>query len=1010
MGVLAPRPDDPDVIVWALSSAREQWQNGDHAGVVQWVKHAIEAAQRANMTERARELTHALATIHLQFGPASQPAPQAPVAPPPSAFFGAPARVPQRPATRPPPPPSRPAARTPPPPPAPIPQPPVPSAPQGPVVGIEPVSRMSATRPPTQRPPPPPSSPPIPIPTPIPTPRRSAPAAPSSLRLLTLPSLDALVPFALAALDGAVHACDLDPPAPVPGEIVQLLIRAPGLTEPVRLTGSLDGHVEGRRAALRLAPRDDFTRGILRGIAAKGRATSPPVAAPAPPSARAPTPPPPSAPAPAPASAPASVYASAIPRGPATGAPPPHVAAPLDEPAIGLAELFLALTAALARTGYYQRGHPESDRSVARLVRAAPTPLRGRGEISFARRTTADAAHIVIQTGIGESHEARSVLKVVGEDYPARLVECFERKRLVALTLREGVREDELADCVELLAGPPIEEEDMRAQLAQRGLEHVSALFESDLLGRRRKLSWHVDVCISRLARDLRVLPLLRDVDDAKLRALREQILTDVVRPLRELAHVRELLLNADLIRAQTEHVAELASLDVRALVVDALPLARCIRLADVLLRELGGAAPPGAPGADDAARVDLLRALAPRFVRAKTLESFEVMRGLGRRGLVTVADLPPELQREMQAERHADALARDAGRVLAEVEGERDIARLGAKLEAVERACGVLADRGSAEVLATVLARVARAAESAAGSDPRRASVLGAALRALRVERVLVAIARPVLADPKASWQAAAGVLVDAGVFGARALCAARGEIGVAPTQEARTRFRTAMRQVGAPAIAAVGEALDALGAPESSDPALVEDLLLALPELTDAAVGRQVSAFVAHPDANVRRAVVKVTPFVAGAGARAALVTATSDERDDVRVAAFAGLARIGAVDGEVVAIAGRVLGGGAKASDEVRAASAVALGDARAEVRAEAATVLRRALEPPKAGLLASVLRLGGSESGGLVVLAAAKALVAIEGRKARAAIEACAEKQEPGVRQRLMALVR
>jgi hypothetical protein len=360
---------------------------------------------------------------------------------------------------------------------------------------------------------------------------------------------------------------------------------------------------------------------------------------------------------------------------------------------------------------------------------------------------------------------------------------------------------------------------------------------------------------------------------------------------------------------------------------------------------------------------------------------------------------------------RHADAFTRDPKAVMNELDREPDPARHAHKMELLARACEVLADRGAIDPLAAILAWLPRSAKAVAKSDPTRAHITLSTLAALRTERVLVPIARSVLELSREIRDVPAQVLIDAGSTGAQALCIARRALADANPKRAYPRFRLTMREIGPFTGGVLGEELDALGnAKRGADPAYAEDLLASVPPELDADLGAKALPFAVHADASVRTAALRALAATLGAAARPSFVRALADARDEVRVVAFAGLALTGGVDGEIVAVVTRVLGE-ASASVELRAAAAGTLRDTRAENRREAGDALRRVLDTPKPRLLKTLLRARSpGNPNAPVLLAAARSLVALEGAKAREAIEACAAAQDSALREKLLSLAR
>src|SRR5215475_15576426 len=59
----APDADDDDDVAWALQTAAVQWQRGQRADAVVWLRRAVDASISAGRAERTRELTRLAASV-----------------------------------------------------------------------------------------------------------------------------------------------------------------------------------------------------------------------------------------------------------------------------------------------------------------------------------------------------------------------------------------------------------------------------------------------------------------------------------------------------------------------------------------------------------------------------------------------------------------------------------------------------------------------------------------------------------------------------------------------------------------------------------------------------------------------------------------------------------------------------------------------------------------------------------------------------------------------------------
>jgi hypothetical protein len=76
------RPNDPEDVAWALSTAEAMWNGGDREGALKWIRRAAEAASDADLDDRALELAKAASALAPKL--ASVPPPPVPAPPRPA--------------------------------------------------------------------------------------------------------------------------------------------------------------------------------------------------------------------------------------------------------------------------------------------------------------------------------------------------------------------------------------------------------------------------------------------------------------------------------------------------------------------------------------------------------------------------------------------------------------------------------------------------------------------------------------------------------------------------------------------------------------------------------------------------------------------------------------------------------------------------------------------------------------------------------------------------------------
>jgi hypothetical protein len=315
------------------------------------------------------------------------------------------------------------------------------------------------------------------------------------------------------------------------------------------------------------------------------------------------------------------------------------------------------------------------------------------------------------------------------------------------------------------------------------------------------------------------------------------------------------------------------------------------------------------------------------------------------------------------------------------------------------------LAQHGDAVAVRALLSRLEGEARGAMAGDGSREALAARALAAIDDATVLAQVAEVALAGVPAAREAASSVLRSVPASGASALCAARARLR---TREARPRFLAAMRDLGDAAGPSVVVALEVALDSDGADRETVEDLLRAATQAAAPDAGALASRFLSHAEPAVRAAALVAVAAIEGARARDALAGALIDPHDQVRITALATLRRIGGIDDEVVAAIGRILAGDAVAGDELRATAAAALADATA--REAAIAILMRAIEPPKAGVLAAMLsRVVKGDEDAHVLETMARVLVTLGGDAGRRAVERRAAESHGKARARLLAVL-
>ncbi len=668
-------------------------------------------------------------------------------------------------------------------------------------------------------------------------------------------------------------------------------------------------------------------------------------------------------------------------------------AAPLADPQGGFSAFFVAFASAICGLGPFQTDDAQQHaQNLKHLKRSLTAFLHSRSEVTFARRDTQKAMGFFVLAGDGDAADLKKLLGDLHSTYGQPFISELARRGVAALTIREGIPDADLAALVQTLRS--------HAEVAARTLneqprESISALFAPDVIGRDRKLSWKVGLCISRLAKDV-ALAQQRGLSPRKIQETRGDLLLSASRVLAKPDELRQFLVNSDILSAQGARTESAAQV-----LVERLPLSRCIDVTPQIITEYEQLT-PGSPERERAKLV--LSLLSTRFLHERTPESFESLRELAKRKLVSEQDLPPDLSLSIRAEGLADALARDPASHLRALEDLHDMRILQSSMAIFKAAMKLLAKRGEAPALlatVTALARIARSKGKSPG--PREEMALKVMTSVVDRDRLLPTAKVMLVGQPQVR-EPARQLLILAGNAGAHALLLAREQLR---EPSGRPHFVHAMKQTGSHGAVVLGQTLAKLDpSREGFDSGLAEDLLLAMPQHADPGLAEQCAKFLKVP--KLRGAALTALVNTAGERARGLLVEALDQPDEAIRATALGELGRARLIDEGVLGHIEKLLMARGVAGDPLRAAAAMSLSFCIGAQRARAVQILSRALEG-KGGFLSMLRGAEQADEAPAVLMEMARALLVLDRGEGLRVIRARAQKADGDVRAQLALLL-
>ena len=331
-----------------------------------------------------------------------------------------------------------------------------------------------------------------------------------------------------------------------------------------------------------------------------------------------------------------------------------------------------SLCKALLQTAWYPADHPQAvdvcAEPYARLFEARETWR----ELTFTRMSLDERDRTLTIEGVfDDSPLLEAVIGgAAGEHFNRKLHDYCIAHGLISFTLRTHVSESELRRFVSCFVHtnlePGVLDKDSapitskEAPLTQRLLDNqvhaVSLVLEQELVRGRRHIPWRVRIALSRLRKDLRVLPLYEDASGEELRQAKVRLLRDILRPLMGAVWLVDFFLNFDLIADEVEslHGGPVED-DFMALLKPDL----IVQLATRLMAEYDAPV-----SAESGVRGVLQKQLCAAGNRLReehgTQGAHQLLRDLARRGIISFDELPAALRGEMEIERLVQE-ARDA-------------------------------------------------------------------------------------------------------------------------------------------------------------------------------------------------------------------------------------------------------------------------------------------------------------------------------------------------------------
>jgi len=355
---------------------------------------------------------------------------------------------------------------------------------------------------------------------------------------------------------------------------------------------------------------------------------------------------------------------------------PPEEVERLQKLQIKLTDFVLHLIQAFLRTGYYTSDHPESKKAKEGLYQKFIELFEEEDELAFLVREEQGGQEIFVEGVLPEAQKlSRMMMKGMGELYVPKFAKYMERKDFISLTLKSRMKQDEFSSFVDIMSEPTLvdtrrkQDQDRFAQaLYSRGIFNISYVFNEEFLALEREMPWRARLTLSRMRKDLKMIPLLQKMMGQGIQEIRISLLRDALRPIRQSDLLCPILRNSDL--ATTSESLEETIEDE---IISSLKKQYLLNTSKIFLREHLDLKKLQKQDGFEKKSDRLVKKLSSRLKEAATGETENLLEEFFRHQLIGLEDLPPALKDKILLERLTDKFLNYTDQFFKQLDQARD-------------------------------------------------------------------------------------------------------------------------------------------------------------------------------------------------------------------------------------------------------------------------------------------------------------------------------------------------
>lgn len=355
---------------------------------------------------------------------------------------------------------------------------------------------------------------------------------------------------------------------------------------------------------------------------------------------------------------------------------PPEEVERLQKLQIRLTDFVLHLIQAFLRTGYYTSDHPESKKAKEGLYQKFRDLFEEEDELAFLVREEQGGQEIFVEGVLPEAQKlSRMMMKGMGELYVPKFAKYMERKDLISLTLKSRMKQAEFSSFVDIMSEPTLvdtrhkQDQDRFAQaLYSRGIFNISYVFNEEFLALEREMPWRARLTLSRMRKDLKMIPLFQKMMGQDIQEIRINLLRDALRPIRQSDLLCAILRNSDL--ATTSEALEET---IENEIVSSLKKQYLLNTSKIFLRDHLDLKKLQKQDGFEKKSDRLVKKLSRRLKETATLETQNLLEEFFRHQLVGLEDLPPVLKDKILLERLTDKFLSYTDRFFQQLDQAKD-------------------------------------------------------------------------------------------------------------------------------------------------------------------------------------------------------------------------------------------------------------------------------------------------------------------------------------------------